>query len=260
MKLKGKIAIVTGGGQGIGKAISTTLAREGANVVIADFNPEAGNEAAKEIEAKGGKAIAIVADVSKKKEIDRTVEETVTRFGRIDILVNNAGLSSPCPAVDLSEEQWDKVVAVNLKAPFLCSQAVARHMIKQRSGKIVSIASIVAHAAHPTQSAYCASKAGLVSLTRVLAMEWGRYNIHVNSVSPGAVETPRMAKFRKENPHFLEGRLEATPFKRFITPEEVANVVLFLVSPASDAITGADIRVDVGSSAIWTGALPELQK
>jgi len=260
MKLKGKTAIVTGAGQGIGRAIALTLAREGANIVIADINIEAAGDAVKEIEAAGGIALAVKTDVSKIGDVNQLVARTLERFHRIDILVNNAGVSEPCPAVDLTEAAWDRVISINLKGLFFCSQAVGRQMIKQRQGKIVSIASIVAHVAHPTQAAYCAAKAGVVSLTRVLAMEWGRYNIHVNSISPGAVETPRMAKFRQETPAFLEGRLEATPFKRFIKPEEIANVVLFLVSPDSDAITGADIRVDVGSSAIWTGALPELRK
>ena len=217
-------------------------------------------DAVREIEMRGGKALAVHANVTKSDDVNRLVAQTLARFQKIDILVNNAGLSEPHPTIDLTEADWDRILAGNLKSTFLCSQAVGRQMIQQRSGKIVNIASIVAHSAHPTQAPYCAGKAGVISLTRLLAVEWGKYNIHVNSVSPGAVETPRMTKFRKENPNFLEGRLEATPFHRFITPEEVANVVLFLASPESDAITGADIRVDVGSSAIWTGALPELRK
>jgi len=260
MKLANKVAIVTGGGQGIGRAIALTLAREGAAVIIADIDMDVATDTVREIETKGGKAIAIQTDVTQGNEVNRMAEKTIKQFGRIDILVNNAGLSEPHPTIDLTEADWDRIIDGNLKATFLCSQAVGRQMIQQKSGKIVSIASIVAHSAHPTQAPYCAGKAGVISLTRVLAMEWGKYNIHVNSVSPGAVETPRMAKFRKENPNFLEGRLEATPFHRFITPEEVANVVLFLVSSDSNAITGADIRVDVGSSAIWTGALRELRK
>jgi NAD(P)-dependent dehydrogenase (short-subunit alcohol dehydrogenase family) len=260
MKLDGKIAIVTGGGQGIGRAIALTLAREGAAVAIADIIMDVAADAVREIETRDGRALAVHANVTKSDDVNRLVAQTLARFQKLDILVNNAGLSEPHPTIDLSEADWDRILAGNLKSTFLCSQAVGRHMIQQRSGKIVNIASIVAHSAHPTQAPYCAGKAGVISLTRLLAVEWGKYNIHVNSVSPGAVETPRMTKFRKENPNFLEGRLEATPFHRFITPEEVANVVLFLASPESDAITGADIRVDVGSSAIWTGALPELRK
>ena len=260
MKLDGKVAIVTGGGQGIGRAIAFALAEHGANVVIADINIEVANTAASEIKGAGYKAVAIKANISKSEEVNQLVNKTLDIFHRIDILVNNAGVSEPTPIIELTEEGWDRVINVNLKGPFLCSQAVGKHMIERKRGKIINIASVVSQLAHPTQAAYCASKAGLVLLTKTMAAEWGKYNINVNSISPGATETPRMQKFRKENPSFLKGRIEATPIGRFIKPEEVANVVLFLASSDSDAITGANIVIDGGSSSVWAGAVPELHR
>jgi NAD(P)-dependent dehydrogenase (short-subunit alcohol dehydrogenase family) len=260
MKLNEKVAIVTGGGQGIGQAIVLALAKEGATVVIADINLEAANIVADEINANGYKGLSVRTDVTKIEDVNQMVKTTLDNFHRIDVLVNNAGVSEPAATIELTEERWDRVIGINLKGPFLCSQAVARHMIQQKRGKIISIASVVGNLAHPTQAAYCASKAGLILLTKALALEWGKYNINVNSVSPGAVETPRMQKFRKESPGFLAGRLEATPFGRYIKPEEVASAVLFLASSDSDAITGANIIVDGGSSSIWAGAVPALRQ
>ena len=260
MKLDGKVAIVTGGGQGIGYAIASALAEQGVSVVIADINGESAEATAKEIKTAGYKAIAIKIDVSKSREVNQLVGKTLDMFHQIDILVNNAGVSEPTPTIELTEEGWDRVININLKGPFLCSQAVARHMIKRRQGKIISIASVVSQLAHPTQAAYCASKAGVVLLTKVMAAEWGKYNINVNAVSPGPVETPRMKIFRKEKPSFLKGRIEATPIGRYIEPREIANAVLFLASSDSDAITGANIVVDGGSSSVWSGAVQELQR
>jgi NAD(P)-dependent dehydrogenase (short-subunit alcohol dehydrogenase family) len=260
MKLDGQVAIVTGGGQGIGRAIAFALAEQGASVVIADINIEVANTASDEIKGAGYKAVAIKADISKSEEVNQLVNKTLDMFHRIDILVNNAGLSEPTPVIELTEKRWDRVIDINLKGPFICSQAVGKYMIEQKHGKIINIASVVSQLAHPTQAAYCASKAGLVLLTKVMAAEWGKYNINVNAISPGAVETPRMQKFREENPSFLEGRVEATPIGRFIKPEEIANAVLFLASSYSDAITGANIVVDGGSSSVWAGAVPELHR
>jgi len=260
MKLEGKVAIVTGGGQGIGRAIAFALAEQGANVVIADINIEAANTATDEIKGAGYKAVAIKVDISRSEEVNQLVNKTLDMFHGIDILVNNAGVSEPTPTIELTEEGWDRVININLKGPFLCSQAVGKHMIERKQGKIINIASVVSQLAHPTQAAYCASKAGLVLLTKVMAAEWGKYSINVNSISPGAVETPRMQKFRKEAPSFLKGRIEATPLGRFIEPREIGNAVLFLASSDSDAITGANIVIDGGSSSIWAGSVPELKR
>lgn len=260
MKLEGQVAIVMGGGQGIGRAIAFALAEQGANVVIANINTEVANTAASDIKGAGYKAVAIKANISKSEEVNQLVNKTLDVFHRIDILVNNAAVSKPTPIIELTEEGWDRVINVNLKGPFLCSQAVGKHMVERKRGKIINIASVVSQLAHPTQAAYCASKAGLVLLTKAMAAEWGKYNINVNSISPGATETPRMQKFRKEDPSFLKGRIEATPLGRFIKPEEIANAVLFLASSDSDAITGANIVIDGGSSSVWAGAVPELHR
>jgi len=260
MRLDGSVAIVTGGGQGIGKAISVKLASEGAAVVIADVNIGVANDTAAEIKKKGYKATAVQADITKSKEVSQLVKNTVDTFGKIDILVNNAGVSEPTQVIELTEEGWDRVINTNLKGPFLCSQAVAKHMIKRKRGKIISIASVVSQLAHPTQAAYCASKAGLVLLTKAMAAEWGKYNINVNAISPGAVETPRMKKFRTENPSFLTGRVEATPLGRYIKPEEIADGVLFLASSDANAITGVNMVIDGGSSSVWAGAVPALRQ
>jgi 3-oxoacyl-[acyl-carrier protein] reductase len=260
MKLDGKVTIVTGGGQGIGRAIALALANDGADLIVNDVNLDTANTVTDEIKAPGHRALAIKADISNYEDVNQLVEKTLDRFKRIDILVNNAGISEPVVTEELTEVEWDRVININLKGQFLCSQAVGRQMIKQKQGKIINIASVVGHRAAPMQAAYCASKAGLIQLTKVLAAEWGKYNINVNSVSPGAVETPRMQKMRGEIPAFLEGRLEATPLRRFIKPEEIANTVLFLASPESDGITGEDIIVDGGSGCIWAGIVPALQR
>ena len=259
MRLTGLVAIVTGAGQGIGSAIAVSFASEGAVVVVVDITLEKARPTAERI---GGaqQALAVAADVTQKDQVDAVVTKTLSSFGRIDVLVNNAGISEPSALVDLSEARWDRVIDTNLKGPFLCSQAAAASMIERRAGKIINIASVAGQLAHPTQAAYCASKAGLVMLTKVMAAEWGKYNINVNAISPGAVETERLKRFSREDPDFLKGRLEATPLGRFIQPEEVARLAVFFASPDSSAITGANIPIDGGSSAIWAAAVPALQK
>jgi NAD(P)-dependent dehydrogenase (short-subunit alcohol dehydrogenase family) len=258
MKLAKTVSIVTGGGQGIGQTIAHELAKEGSKVLVVDINLESASQVADEIKATGANAMALKTDVTKRNEVERMVTETVNNFKKIDILVNNAGISDPVPALQLTEDRWDRVIAINLKGPFICSQAVAKHMVQQKQGKIINIASVVANLAHPTQASYCASKAGLILLTKTLALEWGKYNINVNAVSPSTVETPVIKNFKAKSPEFLDGRLEATPFRRLIKPIEVANAVLFLASSDSDGITGANIIVDGGSSSIWAGAVPAL--
>ena len=171
MKLDGKVAIVTGGGQGIGEAIAVTLAREGAKVVIADINEETAQDVAGRIVSSGGKALAIKTNVTNSSEVNQMVEQTLAHFERVDILVNNAGTTIPSPTEQLSEEVWDKVVTLNLKGTFLCCREVGKHMIKQRSGKIVSIASLAAHKGLAYIAPYAASKAGICGFSRELAVE-----------------------------------------------------------------------------------------
>lgn len=252
MKLEGTVAVVTGAGQGIGRAIALTLAREGAGVVAGDIDLSSAQKVADEIKALARPALAIKADVAMGADVNQLARQTLETFGRVDILVNNAGIDQIISVRNMTEAQWDAHMDVNLKGPFLCSQAFGEHMIKQKYGRIINIASVVVHRTPPGQAAYGASKAGVIILTRVLAIEWARYNINVNSVSPGMVRTPLIEKAQQENPRLFDKWWESIPKRRFIEPGEIANAVLFLASPEADAITGANLVVDGGASAIWS--------
>lgn len=249
MRIEGQVAIVTGAGQGIGRAIALTLTREGAAVVVNDINLESAKKVAEEIKSQEGKAVPIKADVSNKEEVNSLVEQTLDNFKRIDILVNNAGTAKLTPTIELTEAEWDSTIDVDLKGQFLCSQAVAKHMIKQKRGKIVNIASLAAHIGTPNLVAYSASKGGVIQLTKVLAVEWGKHNITVNAVSPGLTMTELVKAVFKERPDVFEG-VERIPLKRLAMPEDIANAVLFLASPESDYITGQVIIVDGGTTVI----------
>jgi len=251
MKLDGKVAIVTGSGQGIGEAIAVTLAKEGAKVVIADINEETAQDVAGRIASYGGEALAIKTNVTKSSDVSQMVEQTLTHFGRVDILVNNAGTTIPSPTEQLSEEDWDKVVTLNLKGTFLCCREVGKHMIKQRSGKIVSIASLAAHKGLAHIAAYAASKAGICGFSRELAVEWGKYNINVNTISPSTTVTPLLLRYFKEQGIDPNAHLKYVPLERDNTPEDIANAVLFLVSTDSRNITGEDIVVDGGTNILY---------
>lgn len=253
MRLKGKVAIVTGGGQGIGRAIALALAREGAAVVVNDINLESAKKVTDEIKKQGGQAQPIKADVSKGEEVNKLVKETLDNFKTIDILVNNAGTGKLIPAIELTEAQWDSIIDINLKGQFLCSQAVAKHMIEQKRGKIVNIAALSGRVAMPGLAAYGASKGGVLQLTRVLAIEWAKYNINVNAVSPGITLTALVEHAFKEEPDLLKGYLERIPLRQAAKPEDIANAVLFLASAEADDITGQEITVDGGTSALHPG-------
>jgi len=206
------------------------------SVVCPDFNLD-------------GKAIAIKADVTKTDEVREMVEETLKAYDKIDILVNNAGIGKLIPAIETTEAEWDSFMDINLKGQFLCSQAVARHMIQQGRGKIVNIASIGGRIGTPGLLAYSASKGGVLQLTKVLAVEWGKHNINVNAVSPGLTMTEMAEAAAKERPDFIEG-IERIPLKRLAKPEDIANAVFFLASSESDYITEQVIIVDGGTLAI----------
>jgi len=253
MKLEGKVAIVTGAAQGIGREIALTLAKEGADITVSDIDPQLAEKVATEIKSLGRQAKAMKADVSNSKEVNQLVGQTLENFKKIDMLVNNAGIDSIIPAIELTEAQWDSIIDINLKGQFLCSQAVGRHMIKQKSGKIVNIASIAGHVARPGQLAYSASKGGVLQLTRVLAIEWARYNINVNAVSPGVTMTPMVERIAKEFPGHHKEYMQRIPLRRMATPADIASAVLFLVSSDSDDITGQEIIVDGGTSALHPG-------
>ena len=244
MKLRGRIALVTGAGRGIGKATAIFLAKEGANIAVNDMDLQLAKETAEEIRAIGCEALAIKADVSNKTEVVRMVDTVIKNFGKIDILVNNAGIFSSVPLIDITEDEWDKVMDVNLKGVFLCSQVVMKFMIKQRSGKIVNIASSAGKVGGIYAGAhYAASKAGVICLTKSLAKQLAQYNINVNAVAPALIETDMMKDWPMQ---VKESLLRQVPLGRFGTPNEVAEAVLFLVSEGANYITGATIDVNGG--------------
>ncbi len=249
MKLKGQVAIVTGAGQGIGRAVALTLAREGATVVVNDIDLEKAEKVAEEIKSQGGQALPVQADVSKAKDVDILVKKALNSYKRVDILVNNAGVAKMTRLLELTEAEWDRTMNINIKGQFLCSKAVIAHMIKQKRGKIVNIASLAAHIGAPGLAAYGASKGGVVQLTKALAVELGKYNIMVNAVSPGLTLTDLIKSAVKDRPDFIEG-IDRIPLRRAAEPEDIANAVLFLASSESDYITGQVIIVDGGLMAI----------
>jgi 3-oxoacyl-[acyl-carrier protein] reductase len=243
--LLGKVAIVTGSSRGIGRAIALALAKDGANIVVnAVSNITKAREVAEEIESMGREALVIVADVSKKEHVESMVEQTLKRFGKIDILVNNAGVVGPTvPIQELSEEDWERVISVDLKGTFLCCRAVIPHMIRQRSGKIVNISSIAGKEGNANMTAYCAAKAGIIGLTKALAEEVAKYGIRVNCVCPALIETELVERMDTKQAEYLKSKI---PLGRLGKPEEVAELVKFLVSDASDFITGQAINIDGG--------------
>jgi NAD(P)-dependent dehydrogenase (short-subunit alcohol dehydrogenase family) len=260
MKLNNSVAIVTGGGQGIGRAISLLLAKNGADVVIADIDVQTATNVADKIKSLGRQANALKCDVSNSQQVKRFVSETLKSFGKIDILVNNAGIPSNVPSIELTEAEWDSVIDINLKGTFLFSQVVGRQMIRQRRGKIVNLSSLAGHRGAPCLAAYSASKGGIIQLTQVLAVEWGKYNINVNAVSPGMTTTPLFENMEKKNPNLLKDRLRSIPLKRANSPEDVAKTVLFLASPESDNISGQVIIVDGGICALHPGIVSAIME
>jgi len=249
MRLEKQVAVVTGAGQGIGRAIALTLAREGAIVVVNDVVPERADKVAAEIKSKGGQALAVAADVAKAAEVSRLVARTLADYKKIDILVNNAGIVKLKRLLEMTEADWDSHMDNNIKSQFLCSQAVLEHMIKRKRGKIINIASLAAHIGAPGMSAYGASKGGVVQFTKALAVEFGKYNIMVNAVSPGFTLTELVRQAGRDRPDYLDG-MDRIPLRRAAEPEDIANAVLFLASAESDYITGQVIIVDGGLMAI----------
>jgi len=247
IQLTDKVAIVAGGGRGIGKSSSLILAEAGADVVIVDIEKERAKSVADEIKALGRKAIPVIADVRKSQQVDRIVETTLDKFGRIDVLVNIIGLASWAPSIDMAEEVWDADLTLNLKYVWLCSRAVARVMVEQRrKGSIVNIGSISGMTAAPSHAAYGAAKAGIVGLTRSLAVEWARYYIRVNTVAPGSMKTPRIVEMLSGAPEIEEAQRKRIPLARWGTTEDIAKAVLFFASDLSDYVTGQTLTVDGG--------------
>jgi 3-oxoacyl-[acyl-carrier protein] reductase len=243
LRLAGKVALVTGAAQGIGRAIALLLAQNGADIVVSDINLEKAEETAKEIEGTGQRAMAIKVDVAHSEEVERMVQTILERFGHIDILVNNAGIARDKLILRMTEEDWDAVLNVNLKGTFNCTKAVVRHMSKQRSGKIVSIASVVGEMGNVGQANYSASKAGVIGFTKTIAREFAQRGINVNAIAPGYVETPMTDALPEKAKEELRRLI---PMDRLGRPEDVAEAVLFLVSETSSYITGQVLNVNGG--------------
>lgn len=244
MRLKNKVALITGGGSGIGEATVLRFSEEGAKIVINDVNAEDADKVAKKVKENGCEVLVCIADVTNKNDIEDMLNKTIEKFGRLDILVNNAGINRDSFVKKMSEEQWDKVIEINLKGTFLCAQAALGQMIKQNYGRIINTASIGA-LGNIGQANYSASKAGVIGLTKTLALEGARYNINVNCVSPGATNTAMTANMPPEIAKFVK---EKIPLKRFAEPKEIANMHLFLASEEASYITGQVIFVDGGIS------------
>ena len=243
--LSGKVAVVTGGYQGIGYGIAEGLAQAGADIVVGARNLDRCREACSELGRLGVKALPVKCDVSKTADADNLIQVTVKEFGKIDILVNNAGITGGAkPAVEMSDEEFDKTIAVDLRGVFLCSRAAAREMIKQNRGKIINIASILSHDMVWSNSAdYCAAKGGVLQLTKAMALELARYNIQVNVINPGYFVTPHSEAYWSG---LGEQRVKAIPLRRLGQGNDIKGAAVFLASSASDYLIGSAIDVDGG--------------
>ena len=245
--LADRTAIVTGGGQGIGRVICLALAQAGSDVVVVDIDFDKAEAVAREAGELGRRSFAVQTDVCKRSQIETMTRQTLERFGKIDILVNNAGgAKHSVPVMEMGEREWDEVVGVNLKSVFLCSQSVAKHMIEQKNGNIVNIASISAFLAYPLCAPYGASKAGVINFTQTMAKVLGPHNIRVNAVAPGSISTESRTAYFALHPELEHFRPEMVPLGRLGTPEDVAWVVVFLASQASAYVNGQTITIDGG--------------
>ncbi len=244
-ELDGKVAIITGGAGGLGREISLAMHKAGATVVIADINHIEGPKLAEEIKKASGKSEYIKLDVTNSKNVREMCDKVVALFGRIDILINCAGITKRMEPLEFPEEVFDKIIAVNLKGTFLCAQAAARYMTKQGGGKIINIVSIGGMGALPNTVAYCASKGGVVNMTKALAIDLAKYKINVNAIAPALTKTP-IAKQVFQDKSTLDWFTSRTPLGRLCEPEDIGNAVLFLSSSVSDFITGHILAVDGG--------------
>ena len=252
MLLAGKVALVTGAAQGIGQACAVRLAKEGAKMVLCDVNEKAGQQAAKGIEAKGGKAVYVRCDVSKAGDVESALAAALKAFRRIDVLVNNAGVVDDAPFLDLPVEELDRVLGINLRGAFLMAQAVARQMVKQGRGKggasagaIVNMSSVNAQFALPDHVAYSISKGGINQLTKAMAIALAAHGIRVNAVGPGTIDTPLIKSVVKDKA-FRTKVLSRTPLGRFGKPEEIAAIVALLASDEASYVTGTTVYADGG--------------
>ena len=261
MRLKDKVALVTGAASGIGQATAVLFGKEGAKVMCADLDAEGAERVAQQIVGSGGEAASTQADVSQAADVERMVRETVERWGRIDILFNNAGVEWALPAPQVPEQEWDRMIDVNLKGVFLGCKYAIPEMVKQGGGSIVNTASIAGLRGTPWLSTYSASKGGVVQMTKSLAVEWAEHNVRVNAVCPGVIRTPMTergieqawALFGDTAEEAWQRIAEGHPLGRLGEPEEVARAVLFLASDEASFVTGVALPVDGG---LWAGSPP----
>ncbi|HLY22327.1 MAG TPA: SDR family oxidoreductase [bacterium] len=245
IRLDGKVAVVTGGGHGIGRGIAERLAQAGADLVIAGRKPDALDAAHTAIERLGRRCVTVTADVRDDGAGRRIADRAVSAFGRLDVLVNNAGINHRTPTLEVTEAEWDEVVDTNLKGVFFCAQAAARVMLAAGGGSIVNVGSTMSFVALPNRATYCASKGGVATLTKQLAMEWAPRGIRVNAVAPTFVETEMTAEVLRD-PATRAQVIGRIPMGRVLDVDEVARTVLYLASPAASGITGIILPVDGG--------------
>jgi NAD(P)-dependent dehydrogenase (short-subunit alcohol dehydrogenase family) len=245
-KLEGKVALVTGAGRGIGRAIALVLARSGARVAVNALHPERAEKVAREVQELSAKAMAVPADVSVRGEVKAMVERVISEWGGLDILVNNAGIIMVSPLKDMPEDLWDRVLDVNLKGIYLCSHYAIPHMVRKGWGRIINIASIASFMVLAGRGAYAASKGGVVQLTRVMAVELAKHGVTVNAVAPGFIETDMVKERVREGALDLKRLLGRIPVGRMGDPFEIAKVVAFLASDDASYITGTTLVVDGG--------------
>jgi NAD(P)-dependent dehydrogenase (short-subunit alcohol dehydrogenase family) len=245
--ISGKVTIITGGGRGLGAALASGFAAAGARVVIGDQDEQTAQASAAHIRERGGAALAVRCDITNEQEVGALVDLAVETYGRLDVLVNNAGINIPKPAEDLALEEWSRIVGVNLTGTFLCCQTGGAVMLGQGAGCIVNICSVHGHVGSYVHkaAAYNASKAGIINLTRSLALEWGERGVRVNGISPGALRTELMAK-RLSDEAYVQRTLDRLAIKRIGAPEDIVGTAIFLASPAAGWLTGQILAVDGG--------------
>ena len=251
MSMSDKVALVTGAGSGIGRAVAKRFAREGARVIVADIDSEGGADTVRMIKEANGEATFVRADASSTEEVQAMVDKTIETYGRLDYAHNNAGKEEPpAPTHEYPEEGWDRLVGLDLKGVWLCMKYEIPHMLKQGGGAIVNTSSMVGLVGSPNASAYVAAKFGVMGLTKTAAVEYAKSGIRVNAVCPGPIQTPRGERIRARDPVGMDKELEQLPIGRMGQPEEVAEVVVWLCSDAASFVTGHGVSVDGGFVAI----------
>jgi 3-oxoacyl-[acyl-carrier protein] reductase len=246
MRFKDKVVVITGGNSGIGKAAAIMFAKEGAKVMIADLSEKMGDDLVEEIEKAGGEATFIRVNVIDLDDVERMIEQTITRLGRFDILVNSAGILGPRIRTDkYPEEDFDKVINVNVKGLWNCMKTALKHFVVQRSGNIVNLASVAGHLGMAGHIAFSASKLAVVGMTKTAAIEYARHGIRINAVCPGFTQTP-MLETADSDDAYMEALQNATPMKRFGKPEEIASAILYLAADEASFITGQSVILDGG--------------